>query len=294
MRIAEHTGQEVKFVAGDPGKYSLWDKIKGELEVDKESLILTSLPRDAALFRLKGSGGFKDLSVAARLRGNRFGRQSVYLRADETLGQFLSVSIFNNYLYISEKIDGEEKELFKLDLDAHDGKQAVSVAEDKKAATVTELETFLKYADNVEDAKIYAERLKAAQEEKVPTVEEGEPAFVPVLSIHAPGDRLLEISLKGNALDVKIDGKYAVSGLTVENGDAGYFYLESQWGGKGWSQRNITDSVYDGVFEKLAIADLSGGEGKILFDSRLDDVDALKLRLSNFWENLISWFIRNL
>jgi hypothetical protein len=294
MRVREHTGQDVKFIKGAPDKHGQWEKVMGELEVDKETLVLTSLPRDAAIFRLKGSGGFQDLSVATRLLGNRFGRQSVYMRADDTLEQFLSVSIFNNHLYISEKINGEEKELFKLDLDKHDGKEVLSVAEDRKAAMIIEMEAFIKYADNFEDAKIYAERLRTIQEEKAPDVEEGEPEFVPALSIHTPGDRMLEIHLKGNSLDVKIDEKYAVSGLTVANAGKGHFCLESQWGGKGWSQRNITDSVYDGVFERLIITDASSDDGKILFDSRLDSFDALKLRLSNFWENLISWFIRNL
>jgi hypothetical protein len=258
-------------------------------------MILTSLPKDRGLLRLKNSGDFDDLTLSVRLKGNKLGLQKVYLRADESLNRFLSVAIFNNYLYVTEKFGAAEKELFKLDLDRHDGKERVSIPEDKKAAEIRELETFLKYADSVEKAKIFARRLSEKQLEKVPSVAEGAPEYIPEISVHAKGDRMLALSLKGDKLSVSIDGKEAVKDLRVSYTRAGAVYLETAWADYGWSQRNLADDVYDGVFEKLIITENTGKEKEnILFDSRLQGYDAFAFKAKELWLKVINWFVTNL
>lgn len=295
MRIKYDINQGLEFVKGDLNKQKAWETLKGALEVQDETMILTSLPKDKGLLRLKNSNDFEDLKLSVRLKGNKLGLQKIYLRADESVSRFLSVHILNNVLYITEKMGGAEKELFKLNLDKHDGKESLSIPEDKKTAGIRELETFVKYADSTEKAKIYAERLKDKNLENAPTVAEGAEEYVPELSVHAKGDRILSLSLKGDKISIMVDGKDAVKELTVSDTKAGVVYLETAWGGYGWSQRNLADDVYDGVFEKLVITENTGAaEEKILFDSRMQGLDAVKFKVKQLWEALLSWFIVNL
>ncbi|WP_456107087.1 glycoside hydrolase [Pelosinus propionicus] len=295
MRIKYDINQELEFVKGDMNKQKAWETLKGALEIQEETMIVTSLPKDKGLLRLKNSNDFGDLKLSVRMKGNKLGLQKVYLRADESLNRFLSVYILNNFLYVTEKNSGAEKELFKLNLDKHDGKEWISVPEDKKAAEIRELEMFAKYADSAEKAKIYAERLKDKNIEKVPGVTEGAGEYIPDLSVNAKGDRMLALSLKKNQISIMIDGKDAVIDLPISESKAGSIYLETAWGGYGWSQRNLADDVYDGVFEKLIITENTGAETeKTLFDSRLQGFDAVKFKIGKLWEALINWFITKL
>ncbi len=292
MRIKYDIQQDLEFVKGDPDQYKAWETLKGAAEFQPETIVLTSLPLDKGLIRLKNSNDYGDLKLAVRLKGNKLGLQKIYLRADETLTRFLSVAVFNNELIVAEKNGDVEKELFKLNLDQHDGKDPLSIPQDRKAAEVRELETFLKYADSAEKAKIYTQRLQNKSMENVATVADGAPEYVPELSVHAKGDRSLALSLKGNTLNVVIDGKEAVAGLQIAGNKAGAIYLETAWGGYGWSQRNLADDVYDGVFEKLVITENTGNEKeKVLFDSSLKGLDRLIFKGKQLWEALINWFI---
>lgn len=295
MRIKYDTNQEMTFVTGDAAKHKAWETRQGALEIQEEAIILTSLPQANGLLRLQNSDDFKDLKLSVKLRGNKLGLQKIYLRADDNLNRFLAVYLLNNILYVTEKNNGAEQELFRLDLDTHDGKEVLSMPEDKKAAELRELETLLKYAGSAAEVKLYTERLRAKKLEAVPGVAAGAAAYKPDLSVHARGDRLLSLSLKGDRLSIQIDDKDAVQALTVAVTGAGAVYLEAAWGGYGWSQRNLADDVYDGVFEQLTITGNTGADReKILFDSRLQGVAAVKLAVRQLWTGLINWFIVNL
>lgn len=295
MRIKYDINQELEFVRGDLEKQKAWDNLKGAAEFQEETIILTSLPKDKGLLRLKNSNDFDDVKLSVSMKGNKLGLQKVYLRADEALNRFLAVTIFNNILTISEKNGGAESELFQLNLDKHDGKVSLSIPEDKKAAEIRELETFIKYADSAEQARLYAERLKAKTTENAPGVAQGAAEYIQDISVHAKGDRQVYLELRGNKLAVSIDGKAVASDLSVHATKAGAVYLEAAWGGYGWSQRNLADDVYDGVFEKLIITENTGAEKeKVLFDSRPQGIEAVTLRVKQLWSALIDWFVTNL
>ncbi len=295
MRIKYDINQDVAFVTGDAARQKSWELLKGALEIQGETMTLTSLPTAKGLIRLKNSNDFSDLILSVGLKGNKLGLQRIYLRADDNLTRFVAVYIFNNVLYVTEKNGGAEKELFALNLDRHDGKPVLSIPEDKKAAEIRELETFIKYADSVEKAKLYTERLKDKTLQYAPTVADGAQEYVPALSAHAKGDRLLALSLGGDRLSITVDGKEAVKDLPISNTKAGAIYLETAWGEYGWSQRNLADDVYDGVFAKLMITENTGAEKeKILFDGRLQGFSAVKYKIKGLWEALINWFIVHL
>ena len=295
MRIQYDTGEDIGFVTGDAQKHEAWETLKGALEVKGEKLILTSLPLDKGLVRLKNSNDFKDVKVTVKLTGNKLGLQKIYLRADEKLSRFIALSVFNNYLYVTEKSGGREQELFTLDLDRHDGKPVLSIPEHKKEAVVRELETFARYADTVQQSQVYGERLKDKLLEDPLSVAAGAPEYVPDLSVHAAGDRLLALSLAGNKLTVAIDNKETVHDLAVRASQSGAVYLETAWGNFGWSQRNIVDDVYDGVYEQLTITENTGAKKeKVLFDSKFKGLEAFGATVKKGWEGIVNWFVRNL
>ncbi|WP_346914038.1 glycoside hydrolase [Clostridium sp.] len=109
--------------------------------------------------------------------------------------------------------------------------------------------------------------------------------------IRDEGRRKVDITLVNDKISLDIDGTNVVKDLVVTNENQGSVYLESAWGEYGYSQRNIADDVYDGVFEKFRITDANDNE---LYDSSLKGVDSIIYSLRNFTEKIIDWFIKYL
>ncbi len=101
------------------------------------------------------------------------------------------------------------------------------------------------------------------------------------------------MSLQGSALTVMIDGKNAVTQLPVTR-QSGGLLIEAGWSGYGWNQRNLTDDVYDGLFEQLIVTDNRSGKEETLYDGRLHGFDAAVFWCRERWNHLVSWFIQYL
>ncbi|MDF2594915.1 MAG: glycoside hydrolase [Clostridia bacterium] len=241
MRLWDDTKQEVAFVTGDKEKAKMWDKIEGQAEFIKDQITLTSMPKGRGLLRLKESETFKDFKLSVQLDGNKLGSQGIYVRADETLENYILIQLKDNGLNIYEKAQGEEKLTFSVDLQEQDGKTSKSVMEIKDS-----------------------------------------------------GSRLLTFSINGDELDVFIDGKQILTRFKTLEPVEGYVYLESAWSGEGYSQRNLADDVYDGVFRSLVVAMEEEEETRILFDTRLHGWDKLIHTTNEIGERIINWFIKTL
>ncbi len=294
MRIKYDINEEITFNRGDEARYSLWNVVEGAAEFQPEKIVLTSLPENRGLMYLKNSEEFKNLDLSVRLTGNKLGTQKIYLRANQKLERYIAVNLSNNMLLVSEKTGGGVKELLRLDLDRFDGKEILSVAEDKRNAEVRALEALAKYADSPELAKQYYAQSKKKESATVSTVEQGEKEYVPNISVHAKGNRLVNLLLQDNQLQVRVNGKEAFNGV-VSNLAAGSVALESAWGGYGWSQRNLADDVYDGVFEGLVLKEIpAAGQEKILYSDKLSGFDSFSHRLKKVWNAVVNWFIVHL
>ena len=291
MRINDDIEDDLPFVIGDEVRHIKWDIQKGALEAQDERLILTSVPEGNAVMQLKDTAA-KDLKLTGRLTGNQFGLQRLIFRADNNLQNYICVELYTNFLYIREKVNGVEKELFSLNLDLHDGKQLLSIEEDKKNAEIREYETFIRYASDVETARYYSEKLRAKQQEQVRTVADGAKPYIAPVSVNATGDREIQIQLKDNNLSVSIDGKNAAENVAISSNYAGNILFETAWGEFGWSQRNIVDDVYDGVVEELVITENTGAEKEaVIYSDKLDTFSSYKLKLQRKLEALLNWFM---
>jgi len=297
MRIKYDINQPIHFIVGDEKKQEKWELMEGASEIQRETFILTSLPAGHGLARLRNSGSFRDVHVQVHLRGNSFGGQTIYLRADDAMNRYISVSLENGELILREKQAGLEKELYREKLLILDGGVIPSIEEDKKAAEVTELETFARYADTEAQAKEYLSRAAQRKGEPAPSVADGAEPYQGTASFHAREDRQLQIDLRANQIALSLDGKKVIEDIAVKEQNAGSLYLGAGWNADAWSQRNLADDVYDGVFDKLIVTANTGqspDKEQVLFSAELTGWDKMKLRISENWEKILGWFLRYL
>ncbi|MBU3144369.1 glycoside hydrolase [Clostridium sp. CF012] len=111
------------------------------------------------------------------------------------------------------------------------------------------------------------------------------------IDIKEPGSKKIDIRLIHKKLTLTIDEKKIVEGLEVSHENEGSIFLESAWGEYGYSQRNIADDVYDGVFKSFKVTDLNN---EVLYDSSLKGVKAATYKIKGTFNKLVNWFIKNL
>lgn len=293
MRLWDDTKQDMAWVDGDLKRKANWEEINGKSEFDKNEIFLTCEPEAVGTLLLKGSEDYQDVIVNTQLTGNKLGIQSVYLRADENLECYICVKIENNELIISESSDsGKEKELYRENLDEITKKEEVSVEEDEKAALIAAKELEVQYASNVEAGKDAAVELSNLKDKKAATVEEGAEEYVAAINLNDEGDCMLHIDLKQDKLTVTIDEYMAVEDLAVSRKDAGYLYIQSGWGGEAYSQRNLADDVYDGVFVDFEVTENKGAEEEaVLYDNKMHGLEWMTWKAEELWKALLNWFI---
>lgn len=111
------------------------------------------------------------------------------------------------------------------------------------------------------------------------------------VDIKESDSKKIEININDNKLNLTLDGKIIVEGLKVKNTNKGGIYLEATWGEYGYSQRNIADDVYDGVFKKFKVSEIND---TILYDSSLKGFDLIRYNIRNYFNKVINWFIKYL
>lgn len=294
MRLKYDINQPITFVKGDVQHQKDWDLIRGAAQIKQETYILTSEPQGEGLAKLKNSEQWRDVQLEVRMEGNSFGAQQVYLRADANRSNYLSVGFVNGELLVTEKTAGAEHELYRQKLSVLAGEKPLSVEEDKRAAEVRENETFARYAPSTEQAKEYMERAQKRKNDVAVSVEGGAPAYQGAESFHARLDKKLTISLKDNRITIKVDDRTAVEDLPVQTTDSGSLYLRAAWNKDAWSQRNLADDVYDGVFEKLIVKINTGGQETAVFSSELQGMEKVKFQANQIWESILNWFLKHL
>lgn len=295
MRIWDDTKQEVAWVDGDLERKDNWEEVNGKAEFQDNAIFLTCEPETVGTLRLKESGDYQDVIVNSKLTGNKLGIQSIYLRADEALDTYLCVKVENNELIIEESVGTGKsggKELFRGNLDKITQAEEVSIEEDNKAALIAEKELEVQYASSVESSKDAAVELSNLNDMQAATVEEGAEEYVAAINLNDEGNRSLSISLKQDKLTVTVDEYMAVENLTVNLENPGYVYIQSGWGGEAYSQRNLSDDVYDGVFEDFEVTENTGADEEIvLYDNKMHGFDKFCWKVQNGWKAVLNWFI---
>ena len=295
MRVKYDGVPDIKFEPGDENQYKDWLVEKGAAEFRDETIILTTLPKEKGLMKLKNSQAFRNLRLTADIKGNQYGTQAIHLRADANLTNRVSILFKNNHLIVEEAAGTDWKKLADIDLFEFDGNKYLSVDEDKKEVAVKEREILGRYAPDTASVRRQISLLGKERERKVLTVEEGGAPFIPKMSYHARMNRKLDIRLKDDKLNILIDGKEAVKDLAMERTGSGSLLLESIWPDYGYSQTNLADDVYDGVFSGLKVEGIVGEkeEAPVLYDVHYTGVEKYKRKAKHSWEKLLDWILAN-
>ena len=286
--------EEILFVSGQPdtaeGEEKNWELRKGAVEYEADSIMLTTLPKGEGLLRLRDRSA-ENVTIEAELLGNQIGGQSLYLRANEDRSRCLCVSIQNNRLIVSETDNGNSTDLFILDLhELVPEKDRVSVEEDSRDALAAEFTTRGRFAKSAADSMVFYSAANDAKQTPAASVGEGAEEYIPEIEINDSGRVRLTVRLEGNTLRCLVDGQDVTGVIPVSVSGSGGIAIGSSWGGWGYSQRNVADDVYDGVFHNLSITE----NGTCLYDNRLTGPQKLWNTLQAAWIGTINWFIRNL
>ena len=251
------------------------------------------MPKENGFMKLKNSSGFYNVRLTCDVKGNQFGTQQICLRSDENAANCIAVVFMNNHLIVEEKAGGSPKKLADVDLFEFDGGKYHSVDEDKKEVAIKEREIFGRYASNTASARKQLKKLEAERGRKVFSVEEGGAPYIPTMSYHARMNRKLEIRLKDSELTVLLDGKSAVENLKIGQNNAGFLCLGAVWPGYGYSQANLADDVYDGVFAGLKVEELTADNNNlpVLYDVHYTGFEGFKRSVKHKWEAVLDWVL---
>lgn len=280
MRIKDSTGQDLIFKTGEAEKASMWEVLEGAGEFTAAKIIATSEPDGRSMIEFKGTVLPQDYQLEVFLKGNKKGSQVLLFKEGQTGQRALEIKLKDNNLIIEDR--GEN--IFELNLDIFDGKAFQTKAENSFESLEAAYKFYLKKNTLIADQT--DPNLKNDLE-----IADGENLFWPELESKSPGSRKLNLRFEGEYLSVNIDNKEAVSKLKLSSKGRDKLFLLSAWEDRGYSQRNLADNVYDGVFENLMIKDI---EGNLIFIQEGRNKAGLVKRISDGKESLINWVIKNL
>ena len=286
MRIQDDTKEDILFIEGEQKVKKDWTQIDGVSEYTKTDIILTTKPKGKSLIKLNEAISADDFTFETILKGNVVGSQKIYLKSDQDLTQYIAVELVNNNIVITE----DDEEIFFLDLNKHDEIAFLSIEEHKLETLSKEYKLYNKNRKKlINPTKM--EPQEEIENQEAPSIEDGSEAYVPELQLKDLGERKVNIQVQGSSLSLWVDDKIAVQDLKIESKDASYVFLESTWVESAYSQRNIYDDVYDGVFSDISITDI---QENTLYKNKLEGIELYKEQVKTKWNKLVSWFIKNL
>ncbi len=287
MRLWDDTREPMAFVHGDVEQTKIWQTKAGAAEFQKNRMILTTLPSGAGRI-VHGGINATDIKLEATLNGNLYGAQGVYLRATEDLSSYVYVGIQDRILTVSEKSGGAVKELAAIDLFTALGEAERTVAEDEAESLLAAQNAILQ-SDATAAAKAKAQKRKDALTSSSPSSvpEEAKP-YRPQTDLNDSGSYKLLVTLEGNTLRVAVNNVTVLSDQMVDVAGSGKVQLEAAVSHGNFSQRNLYDDVYDGVFEDVLIED---AHGQALYSNRLSGREAFFAEVDRISTAIINWFI---
>ena len=286
--IDETDAESITFVEGDTSQKQFWECEKGAVEFKPQLIALTSLPEDEGVLRFKAKTDLGNVAVSTYFTGNVIGSQAVELHANKDRSKMISVEYMNNVMYLKQ--NGEILE--QIDMDDFDELEKISVEEDKRDTLVGEYEAFARRAGSHNESVEYKKLKAQAQALEARSVREGAKEYKRTFQISDPGNRKIDITLKDNRITVYVDDKPMWEKYELTESDPGDICLSCAWGDFRYSQRNIADDVYDGVFSEVVIRDPDTDTE--IYSNLYKGKEKATNALTGFWDSLINWFIKNL
>ena len=295
MRVKQDTKEDITFVKGTSKNANHWDQIAGAAEFENEIIILTSEPSSEGRICLNQGKSYQDVKLSVQLTGNKLGIQGIYLRANDDLSQYVKVELNHNILYVYEKNNEVENKIYELNLDEFDGIKYLTVEEDERQCLIGENKTVLKYSDSSSERKQAKANIADLKKQNKKTNGESE-YYIPEVGISEQGNRTLCLELKNNQLSIRLDGKQVIKDLVINCMAKGNIQLQSACGEyqNGYSQRSLVDNVYDGIFEKLQIYNITDETTTLVYSDLLEGWDKISYQANQRWNRILNWFIKHL
>lgn len=292
MRIQDDMQQDMTFVLGDETEAANWTIDQGAAEFRDNVIALTSESNSYGRIALKNVR-YADVDLTVTLDGNVAGNQGILLRADRSMNNGVYVGIENNFLEIREYTNGDIQDLFSLDLFEFDGGSEKSVAEDEHEGLLALQNAILQYDDSYTRMQNAQYDLDQLEQQTPSSIEGGSEPFVPEIDLTDRASRKLEVLLIGTNLTIMVDDRVAVENLQLSSVRRGSIALESYaLLQEKYSQRNLADDVYDGVFTDLTLRNPSDPED-IYYAYRLNGGEELVSILKSAFEAMATFFSEN-
>lgn len=291
MRLQGETKQQMAFTVGDEKRSADWLVLDGAAEFKDNDIVLTSPVSGEGRMLLKDRV-LKDGVIEAVLKGNVAGAQSIYVRADETNKNSVGIRLVNNVLSVTQRTEGVETELYALDLFEFDGGSKYSEEEVELQGLIAKEEALIQYEKDEKKVQEARARLEELKKQQAAGLEEGAEGYVPMIDLKDKGERVLTITLEGDYLTLAVDEQSVVKNLKVQGSEEGLVYLIDSplSADERFSQRNLTDTVYDGVFSDLHIV---AGED-VVYSNRLNKWEKAEKTAQGIWISVVNWFIEYL
>lgn len=291
MRLQNETNKEMAFENGDEERSRDWKVISGAAEFRDNTIAFTSPVSAEGKILLKDCT-FRDGKVETLLQGNVAGAQNIYLRADDSLENAIGIKLINNIIYVTQITAGVETELYSLDLFEFDGGSEFSNQEVELQGLIQREKAIIQYATEEWEREEAKARLAHLEKQTVDGLEKGAEGYVPMIDLNDKGERMIGVMLDGNYLTLFIDEKEVVKNLKVQGSDAGLVYLGSAplSADERFSQRNLTDVVYDGVFTDLHFTH----EEEVIYSNRLTKWEKVEAETKDIFKNIVVWFVEHL
>ena len=292
--LPESDKPNIVFVRGDSAAAdrdeAAWQTESGAMESKKDRIILTSLPQGEGVVSLQNESA-RDFTISAELLGNKIGTQTIYLRTNKDRSQYISVAVQNNHLVVTECANGAVSTLFEMDLhDLVPVQDRISVEEDDRDALAVEYTMRGRFASSSADSVVFYAAAQKARQQQADSVADGAEEYVPDIQINEEGDTKLNITLTGSTLHVYVGDTDVTGALETTVTGEGGVALGASWGGWGYSQRNVADDVYDGVFKDLTIAE----QDETLYTNCLSGWEKFTDTVADLWNRTLNWAITNL
>ncbi len=289
MRVWDDTKQDMTFVTGDELKKAAWSIEEGAAEFKDNSVVVTSLPSGYGRVKQKNISA-ADVELDLRLKGNMYGSQGVYLRGDDKLSTYIYVGIENDLLTVEQCSGGSVTKFAQIDLFDFLNRAQRSMAEDELQSQIETQNTIIKgNADATSPQDAEAKKAELAGED-VQTLQEGGEEYRPETDLLSIGDYQLKVTLNGDKMSVLVDNKAVLTDQKVTVTGSGSIWLEAAVQHDTYSQRNIYDDVYDGVFENICVKELNGDGQPVTLYNYIDGIDRVWVDIRNTYEDVAKWF----
>lgn len=285
MKIQEETTVPIPFIIGNR-QDEIVSLVDGAIYYNEETIFLTTPQTKQASLKITKKP-LLNTSLKVTLQGNKAGIQGIYLRSNKEYTNAIYVELANDTLALKEIKAGVSQTLQTVFLPKEvDFARYQTKVEHNIEGQIAVFETYLDMNISSLKRQEYLDKIEELSSKKNQKSEE----YIPEIDIKEAQDRDIEIVINDDEILIKVDDKEVIKDMKITNTTSGDMFLVALPIEDGYSQRNIRDQVYDGVFSQVTLT----SDNQTIFTSTLSGVEKIKYYTSTYFEKVIHWFVETL